>query len=341
MKKITIRNIGTIGIILIMSITTLGIGSVRAQDTTMSLNTSCFTEWDTFVSSTISVNEFLEYWKDILVRYNRNTCYYMDIQQILKQIDTTRSALRKAILACNDKQAGPLKTRFYELQLELDYLRSFVSFADKNGRLVSEEKVYKQLKEKYVDTGLDFTEEAFNVLFDRYKTKYIGNVSSIYKRCSDGSIQQLIDRWDKLVETLKSMQADAKAVKEDFDRAVNKPPQGMKNFIKNLENVRRESLEAQKNPEEIFNETTQETGTEPTIDQLTVSINKNEQEYQKNMQQASLTAEYEALYKHGGDSLAESYEKVLTELNTIIKDSYKPLEDLKQCAKQSADRQCQ
>lgn len=341
MKNIFVRKIGIIGIVLIMSIASSTVDSVHAQDTTVSLNTSCFTEWDTFVSSTISVNEFLEYWTDILVRYNRNTCYYMDIQHVLKQIDTTRSALRKAILACNDEQAGPLKTRFYELQLELDYLRSFVSFADKNGRLIPEEKVYKQLKEKYVDTGLDFTEEEFNVLLDRYKTKYIGNVSSIYKRCSDGSIQQLIDRWDKLVETLKSMQADAKAVKEDFDRAVNKPPQGMKNFIKNLEQARKESIEAQKNPEEIFNETMQETGTEPTIDQLTVSINKNKQEYQKTIQQASLTAEYEALYKHGGDSLAESYEKVLTELNTIIKDSYKPLEDLKQCAKQSADRQCQ
>ena len=249
--------------------------------------------------------------------------------------------LRKAILACNDDQVAPLKTRFYELQLELDYLRSFVSFADKNGRLISEEKVYKQLKDKYVDKGLDFTKEELDTLFERYKTKYIGNFSSIYKKCSDGSIQQLVDRWGKLVETLKSMQASAKAVKEDFDRAINKPPQGMKNFIKNLEKAQKESIEAQKNPEEIFNQKTQESGTEPTIDQLTVAIEKNKQEYQEKMQQASLTAKYEALYKHGGDSLAESYEKVLKDLDKIVNDSYKPLEDLKQCAKESVDRQCQ
>ncbi len=341
MKKSIIRKIGTIGILLIVSVATLGTEHVRAQETTISLNTSCFTEWDTFISSTISVDEFLEYWTDILIRYNRNTCYYMDIQYVLKQIDTTRSALRKAILACDDDQVGPLKTRFYELKLELDYLRLFVSFADKGGRLISEEKVYKQLKEKYVDTGLDFTKEEFDILFDRYQTKYKGNFSSIYQRCSDGSIKQLVDRWDKLVETLKSMQASSKAVKADFDRAINKPPQGMQNFIKNLEQAQKESIEAQKNPEEIFNQTTQETGTEPTIDQLTVAIEENKQDYQEKIQQASLTAKYEALYKHGGDSLAESYEKVLKDLDKIVKDSYKPLEDLKRCAKESADRQCQ
>ena len=92
MNRKIIRKIGTIGILLIVSVITPGIAPVQAQESpAVSLNTSCFTEWDTFVSSTISVDEFLEYWTDILVRYNQNTCYYMDIQHVLKQIDTTRS----------------------------------------------------------------------------------------------------------------------------------------------------------------------------------------------------------------------------------------------------------
>lgn len=314
--------------------------SASAQ-TTLSVNTSCFTEWDTFISSTLSLSEFKEYWKDILVRYNQNTCYYMDIEAVLKQIDTTRSNLRQAILACNDEQVAPLKVKYYELEIELDYLRTFISFSDKKGTLISEEKVYKTLKKKYVDEKLLYTEEDFKKLYDKYKSKYQSRLSSTYKNCTDASLKKLIDRWNKLVDTVKGIGADAKSVKEDFDKAINTPPTGMRNFINNLEKFRLDSIPPIKTPTEIFNEYSKETGGEPTIDQLQISVSKTSQEYNSTVEKTSLTAKYEALYKHGGDSIAESYEKILKDMNKLIEDTYKPLEELKQCAKKSADRQCQ
>ncbi|MBA4336963.1 hypothetical protein C0416_04305 [bacterium] len=315
--------------------------NTASAQTDISINTSCFTEWDTFISSTISITDFKEYWKDIFKRYNQNTCYYADINTLLKQIDKTRSQLRTAILGCKDQQVKPLKAKYYELEIELKYLRNFVSFADKKGTLISEEKVYKELKKKYVDEDFMFTEEAFKKLFDKYKTKYKSRLSSTYSKCQDVSIKKLVDRWNKLVQTVKGIQADAKSIKEDFDKAINTPPTGMRGFIGDIKTFRLESIAPIKTPTEILNEKTKETGAEPTIDQLQVSISETSQKYSEQIQQTSLTAEYEALYKNGGDAIAISYEKILIDLNKVIEDSYKPLEDLKQCAKKSADRQCQ
>jgi predicted DNA-binding protein (UPF0278 family) len=317
-----------------------GIAYAQGTEVEISINTSCFTEWDTFISSTISISEFKEYWKDILVRYNQNTCYYMDIENVLKQIDSTRSQLRQAILGCNDKQVVLLKPKYYELEIELEYLRTFVSFADKKGKLVSEEKVYKEMKQTYVDDKVLYPEDEFKKLFEKYKQKYQSKLGSIYAKCEDASLKQLVDKWKKLVNTVKGMQADVKSVKADFDKAINTPPTGMKQFINNLKQYRLDSIPPIKTPTEIFNESTKNSGSQPTIDQLQVSVVQTSQEYNKTIQKTSLTAEYEALYKHGGDSVAEAYEKILVDMNKLIESTYKPLEDLKQCAKKSGDRQC-
>ena len=324
---------------LVLGLTSLP--STASAQTNLSINTSCFTEWDTFISSTIGITDFKEYWKDIFKRYNQNTCYYTDINQLLKQIDTTRSQLRTAILGCKDQQVKPLKIKYYELEIELKYLRNFVSFADKKGNLISEEKVYKDLKTTYVDNKVIFTEEEFKKLFDKYKNKYKSRLSSTYANCQDISIKRLVDRWNKLVETVKGTQASGKSIKEDFDKAINAPPTGTRGFIGDLKTFKLESIAPIKTPTEILNEKTKETGSQPTIDQLQISISETSQMYSAKIQQTSLTAEYEALYKNSGDSLATSYEKILVNLNKAIEDSYKPLEDLKQCAKKSADRQCQ
>ena len=306
----------------------------------LSINTSCITEWDTFISSTISISDFNEYWKDIFIRYNRNTCYYMDIDSILRRIDTTRSQLRVAILGCKDDQVNLLKIEYYKLEIELDYLRNFVSFADKNGRLIPEEKVYSQLKEKYVDKKLLFTEEEFKKIFDKYKSKYKSRLASSYSKCQDASIQMLIKKWDHLVNTIKGMGADAKSLKEDFDNAINLPATGMKNFINNLKESGIEFVSRIKNTQELFNDLAKKTGSSPSLDTLQLASSQADQEHKAALEKATLTAKYKALYKYGGDSLANTYEKLLSDLNKTIEDSYKPLDSLKQCSKQSADKQC-
>lgn len=328
-------------IIALVIIMQVGLINTASAQTSVSINTSCFTEWDTFISSTISINGFKEYWKDILVRYNQNTCYYMDIDTVLKQIDTARSNLREAILGCKDDQVNKLKPKYYELEIELDYLRTFVSFSDKKGKLISEEKVYKELKKKYVDDKLLYTEDDFKKIYDRYKTKYQSRLNSTYAKCEDASLKKLVDKWNQLVKTVKGIGADAKKIKEDFDKAINLPPTNTKNFIGDLKQLRLDSIPPIQTPTEIFNETTRTTGNEPTLDQLQISISQTGQEYNSTIQKTSLTAEYEALYKNSGDSVADAYEKILIDMNKTIEDTYKPLEELKQCAKKSTDRQCQ
>jgi len=329
-------------IITIIAVTLLQFIAIQpVANAKLHINTSCFTEWDTFISSTISISDFTEYWKDIFVRYNQNTCYYMDINFVLKQIDGVRSQLRVAILGCQDKQVAKLEERYYQLEVQLDYLRNFISFADSKGKLISEAKLYNQLKKKYVDNKKVFTkEEDFKNLFDKYKLKYKNKLHSVYTKCEDASIGKLINKWDKLVATIKGMGADAKSIKDDFKDAINIPPSGMRKFIDNLKKQKNDFRTRIKTMQEEFKEYSKKNGNEPTIDSLQMSMSKTNQEYNNSLQQASLTAKYEALYKYGGDSLTNNYEKLLTTLNKTIEDSYKPLDSLKKCAKKSAKKQC-
>ena len=102
-------------------------------------------DWGNFISSVISYNGFIEYWNDILYRYNKNVCLYMDIDNLLKRIDKTREQIRKAFYVC-DASAPKLRDTYYELEAELFFLREYVGFDD-NGTMffVSEKKINKDL----------------------------------------------------------------------------------------------------------------------------------------------------------------------------------------------------
>ena len=58
-------------------------------------------DWGNFISSVISYNGFIEYWNDILYRYNKNMCLYLDIDNLLKRIDKIREQIRKAFYVCD------------------------------------------------------------------------------------------------------------------------------------------------------------------------------------------------------------------------------------------------
>lgn len=312
---------------------------------------SCFNDWQTFISSVISYNDFAEYWKDIFVRYNKNVCHYADIENILKQIDAVRDQIKKAFLSCSTQNIISLTEKYYSLEAELFYLRNFIDIPNSEIQKIPEEKVWKLIRKEFVVDKQYFNEEKAKTLFNQFKTKYGSKPDSAYKNCEDASIKKLTEKWNSLVKNLKSLgdpassSNPAKSVKENWGKATSTPPTGMKGFIQGIENMRLNNIPALKTPDEVYSKLTKDGtkpgGSEPTILDLQETISKTETEFKATVNTTSIKASYEALYKQGGDQLGKDYSAKIQQIINTVTATFDPLIKLKTCTKKSADRQCQ
>lgn len=301
----------------------------------------CARDWLTFISSVISYDGFTEYWKDIFYRYNKNICYYFDIDSLLKQIDKAREQIRNAFYTCDAARANSLKNRYYELEAELFFLRNFINIPQSEVMEIEDEKVYSKLRDNFVINKSYFDDDKAKELFDKFKKDYKDRVKT-YKDCKDPGIEMLINKWNSLKKSFKEMGDTGKSIKDHWEKSINAPNKRTGEFLGGFLDMRLNNLPIKKSAELIYNEIKKNlpTGGTPTLEDLQFAIDINEEEYSKKVEQTSLIAEYEALFKHGGDALAKDFEDKIKELNKIIEDTYKPLEQLKACAKKTVDRQC-
>ena len=312
----------------------------------LQIDEQCFNDWETFVSAVISYDSFTEFWKDILVRYNKNLCHYMDISSILDQIDATRDAIKKSFLSCNATQGATLTARYYELEAELFFLRNFIDIPNSTIQELPEEKVKELLRQNFVLNKQYFTDEKVAELYDKFKKKYKGKVNSTYKNCPDPDIDALKKKWNSFKENIKSLGQDTgESIKSEWSKAINTPAKGMQGFIKGVQGFRLNSVPAIKTPDKIVAAMTKELeksgGVPPSLDEAQASIDRTYAAYTKTVNTTAVKAEYEALYKQGGDSLAESYVNKIKEINEVIIQTYDPLTKLKECTKKTGERQCQ
>lgn len=325
----------------------LSSSAVYAQNLdNLQIDPDCFDKWDSFISTTISYDSFSEFWEDIFVRYNKNLCHYMDISNLLKQIDALKEQIKTSFLSCNSSATTTLINQYYELEAEVYFLRNFIDIPNSTIQELSDEKMAELLRQYFVlDKGY-FTDEKVKELFDKFKSKYKGKVSSTYKNCEDPSIEALKKKWNSLKENIKSMGQDAgKTVKSEWNKAINNPAKGMQGFIQGVQAFRLNSIPAFKTPDKIFvdlnKELTSTSGVGPTLDEMQAAVQKSNTEYLKTVDTTKVKAEYEALYKQGGDSLAESYVNKIKEINEVVLQTFDPLIKMKECAKKTGERQCQ
>lgn len=312
--------------------------SLAAESTITKI--TCERDGQDFLSSMISFEEFTETWKDVFVRYPANTCYYSDIENIANQLDAQRRNLRKAFYSCGSNVEN-LKKSYYELEAEIMYLRNFISINQSGIKAMSDDRVKEKLFNYFVMDREIYTSEEILTLFDKFKEKYKDKVAKAYKECKDPNIQQLVQKWDQLVKTIKSFGSSLEKLGEEFDKAINTPVERTGSFIESFLDVRESRLPAMENAGQILEQLTKDAGgTAPQIEQLQMTVQAKEEAYTQKVTESSIAAKYDALYKKGTDDMALDFVAKLKDLNTIVKDTYKPIETLTSCTKKTADRQC-
>jgi hypothetical protein len=152
-------------------------------------------DYGNFLSALISYDGFVEYWKDILVRYNANMCLYTDIDSLLMRIDKTRQQIRNAFYICSST-AATLKVTYYQLEAELYFLRKYVN--PSNGQIIFASTA--DLTNNFLDyvvtqQGWFSTTDAqtlLNTLFSKYQAK-----QSTYTNCADPTWGNIIQKWNE------------------------------------------------------------------------------------------------------------------------------------------------
>lgn len=315
--------------------------SVQAQVKT-GQEASCERDWSTFISATISYDGFVEYWKDIFYRYNKNICYYMDIDNVLQKLEKAREQLRNAFLTCASDRTLPLTKTYYKLEAELYFLRNFVNLGDNKLVKIADEKVYQGFKDNFYINKSYFTEKEVLDLFKEFKAKYGDRITKTYAQCQDPGIKMIKDKWNSLVANFKNMGGSGTTIKDHWDKSLNAPVQRTGQFLGGVLDVRLNGLPIQKGVTQIYNEIKKQmpSSTEPTLIELQNKTVVESETYAKKTDKATLMAEYEALYKNGGDNMSKDFENKIKELNKIIKNTYKPIENMTDCTKKVKDRQC-
>jgi len=314
-------------------------GTALAVDSTIN-KVTCQREGDAFYSSMISFTEFTETWKDIFYRYPQNTCYYTDIENIAKQLETQRQNLRKAFYSCGTNIEN-LKKSYFELEAEIMYLRNFISISQAGIKPVSDEKIMEKLTSYFVDDKNIYTTFETKDLFDKFKQKYKTKITGTYKDCKDAGIQALIKKWDQLVKTIKSFGSNLEKLSEEFNTAINTPVERTGSFINSFTTIRLNQLLAKLTPGQIIIQITKDNGgSAPTLESVQQGVQSNEETYAQKITETSIAATYDALYKNGGDSMALDFVAKLKDLNTIVKDTFKPIESITDCTKKTSERQC-
>ncbi|MBU1445768.1 hypothetical protein KKD70_00715 [Patescibacteria group bacterium] len=302
----------------------------------------CERDWSTFISATISYDGFVEYWKDIFYRYNKNICYYMDIDNILKKLEKAREQIRNAFLTCASTRAQSLAKTYYKLEAELYFLRNFVDLGNSKLIKVADEKVYQGFRDNFYINKSYFTEEEVLNLFKEFKAKYGDRISKTYAECQDPGIKMIKDKWNSLVTNFKSMGGTGKAIKDHWDKSLNAPVQRTGQFLGGVLDVRLNGLPVKKGIDQIYNEIKKKMPitSAPTVIELQNKTAVESETYATKTDKATLMAEYEALYKNGSDTMSKDFENKVKELNEILKNTYKPIENMTDCTKATKDRQC-
>lgn len=326
----------------VVSVITNAAPITNAQNTGKEL--FCQRDWATFISAVISYDSFTEYWRDMFYRYNKNICYYMDIDNVLQQIEKAQEQIRNAFYNCNSQRAEQLKTRYYELEAELFFLRNFVDISKSEIKTIPDKKVYEELRSNFVIGKSYFTEEKAKQLFEQFKQKYGKRVATTYKECSDPGLEALTKKFKELKTSFQNMASGktGTSLKEYWNKSLNTPIKRTGNFLGGVLDARINGLTPKQAADAIYKEIQKSLppNTEPTLDAVQNAITKENEDYAAKVEKASLLAEYEALYKNGIDNMAKDFEEKLKQLDSIIKGTYPALEALKDCSKKAKDKQC-
>lgn len=307
---------------------------------------------DTFIESVV------EPWRDVLIR---NACQAFDLYGLVMQQDKIRKQIRAAFLTCRNDKVPKLKEAYYKTTVEINFARNVVY----GGIFVKQYKdmdvLLADMKKKYVDKNSWFTKEQFAIFGNELKVRYADRVSAYVDKCDQGSWAEVRRKFEEFyeqvikggfVEDIKKgaveLKRKAKDVKKAFGDAksweewgkgllqVNlsgtpcsiEDPSGCKDFWKDFTDELDEN-----NP---FTKTNFPSTTQGLFEMKTLTDMVVRQRVLKN----EMSTRFQMLYGAAADTTLQEFINASEMLNTEIKDSFAPLNKIKECAKAIGKKQC-
>ncbi len=299
-------------------------------------------DWDSFLSSLLSYDGFIEYWNDIIVRYNANMCLYNDVDGLLKRLDKARKQVRLAFYSC-DIQADNLKKSYYKLEAELYFVRKYIN-ASKGNLLFESEKALRNLFIEYFVADRNFFDiddgnKYFDEFLKRYKTR-----QEIYLNCKDPTWTNLIEKWNEFKENaggFAAIKEAAETIDKKAQKVLNMPLYRSGNLLGGFLDLRINDLEPEVALSEIATELKRTFPAGYTFQQLQVATDTEKDRHEENVSRTEFLIQYEHLYKESsGDIINEIVARLDYLSNTIRNTTAGEINQTAKCTKTVLDKTC-
>lgn len=298
-------------------------------------------DFSNFISLTLSPDGFLEYWKDIFVRYNNNVCQYEDIESLLRQMNQVREQIRKAFYACKDTKL--LQKNYFRLEAEVYFLRHFINTGHGNFILVDQQKVFQKLQNYFVHSQNILSEEELTTMVKDLTKKYTSKIKT-YQECKDQTWDSLVKKWNQFKESAVGLNPALKkaetSIEKKWDRMSNAPLNLGRDFITGFADISVNVLPAPLGLEQIGQKLLQNSPGGFTFQDIEVARSLASREHSEQQLESQYMLEYQTLYFETSDEFNKGVLERLTNLNTIIRDSYSFQNQTIQCVKSINDKQC-
>ena len=293
-------------------------------------------DYANFASSVIGYDGFVEYWKDIIVRYNLNICVYNDIDSLLNRINKTRTQIRNAFYTC-DSSAPKLAQTYDALAAELFFLRRYVVFSRGRTGFKNDDQIRNDFMDYVVDNKKFFTSrELAEPLFQRILTKYKARQEA-YKNCKDPTWTNLIQKWNEFVDTAGGLK-EVKKSGDTLDKeasSINKPM-----AFGSLFDFKINGLPPQESLNEILKELKKNTPQGVTFEDAQLGVEEEKNRFEGALERLTYLDQYKVQYQNvSGESLKEIL-NLLGQLQGYIMNTFDPLDKTKQCTKGLLDKTC-
>ncbi|MCC7197302.1 hypothetical protein IT413_03880 [Candidatus Peregrinibacteria bacterium] len=298
----------------------------------------CARDYVTFLSSVIGYDDFIEYWKDILVRYSSNICQYQDIETLRQRIVKVREQIRKAFYVCAD--TTKMKDSYYKLEAELSYVRKFINVNNGSFYSTPDDEVLKDLR-SYL--GDHYGDDQIMEFFEGFKQKYGAKLDG-YKNCKDPGWEQLTLKWKEFTETMAGLgpsitQAGAD-IEKHWKRMANTPLNLGRDFIGGFLDARVNGLSPKLGLEQIKAEFEKNSPQGYTFSELQAATQLESQRYDGQKLEQDFLTQYQSLYGETKDVFTGEILDRMDLLNKIIIATYPYVNQTTQCVKSIKDKQC-
>jgi len=297
-------------------------------------------DWGTFISALIGYDDFIEYWKDIFVRYNANICHYTDIDGLLKRLNAIRKQIREAFYACADTNA--LKATYYKLEAELFFLRKYINTNNGQFLVVPEDKVQKELKNYFVLEKNYFSEQEISDLFNQFKAKYSTRLAT-YKNCRDATWQNLMDKWNEFRANAggfgPAIKQASSSITKRWERMANTPIKSGQSFFEGFLDARVNGLPAKEGLDLIVQELQKNMPDGYTFDQLQTTLDYKDKIAAENLDISTYLSQYQAQYAETADDYTFQIMSMLNQLDDIIRSTYPFENQTAQCVRRINNKQ--